>query len=189
MIHVLTHKPDTAAFTLIETLVAVTLLVVSVAAPMSLATQSLSSAFYARDQVTAFHLAQEAVESVRNVRDGNILAGVLGSPTDLLTGIPNTEGNPFTIDTRDNTMESCNVLDGCPPLCNNGELYGYDAGQTCTGIGWQETRFTRSVFAELVPDTDGDEVRVSVEVRWRSGSLQERSFTISENLYKWAGQE
>src|SRR3989344_5745503 len=60
-------------FTLIETLVAVTLLSVAITAPMSLTTRSLAAAYYARDQITAFHLAQEAIESVRHARDHNIL--------------------------------------------------------------------------------------------------------------------
>ena len=65
----ISHQKTSRGFTLIETLVAVSLLAVVIVAPMSLTTQSLSSAYYARDQMTAFHLAQEAIESVRSVRD------------------------------------------------------------------------------------------------------------------------
>ena len=91
-----------SGFTLIETLVAISLLAVAIVAPMSLTTQSLSSAYYARDQMTAFHLAQEAIESVRSVRDENILA----NEADLLAGIP-AGGEPVVIDTRDNEMTVC----------------------------------------------------------------------------------
>src|SRR3989338_11299272 len=38
-------------FTLIETMVAIALLTISIVAPMSLTTQSLASAYYARDQI------------------------------------------------------------------------------------------------------------------------------------------
>ena len=167
-------------FTLIETLVAISLLVVSVAAPMSLAVRSLSSAFYARDQVTAFHLAQEAIESIRIVRDGNALRAVKGVSVDLLAGIPSTDGTAFTVDTRNNAMEICDP-EGCDPLYNNGEFYGHEEGS-----GWEVTRFTRTVTANEI-DESGDEIKVSVEVRWRSGTFQERAFTISENLYRWVG--
>lgn len=167
-----------SGFTLIETLVAVSLLVISVAAPMTLAVRSLSSAFYARDQVTAFHLAQEAIESVRIVRDGNALRTVRGVPVDLLAGIPSTNGVPFTVDTRNNAMAVCDP-GGCDPLYNNGEFYGHE-----TGSGWEATRFTRTVTATEI-DENGDEIKVSVEVKWRSGSFQERAFTISENMYRW----
>lgn len=164
-------------FTLIETMVAVTLLVVSVAAPMSLTVQSLSSAFYARDQITAFHLAQDAVEALRSVRDGNILASALGTPTPMFQGVPNTSGQPFTIDSTNNVMQLC--AGTCAPLRSNGELYGYSAAS-----GWNPTRFTRTVTVTPVSGSN-DEFIVSVEVRWRTSVYRERNFTISENLYRW----
>src|SRR3989344_2300086 len=168
--------PSTAGFTLIETMVAVTILTVAVVAPMSLTMRSLSSAYYARDQIAAFHLAQAAIEAVRSVRDGNILRNALGNPIDLLNGISSVNGDPFTIDTRDNSMMLFSGV--CPPLKTDGSLYGYGAGS-----GWATTRFTRSVRAQFV--TGVDEVRVSVTISWRSGAFQARTFTISENLYRW----
>src|SRR3972149_102217 len=60
-------------FTLIETLVAISLLSIAIVAPMSLTSQSLTAAYYARDQVTAFNLAQEGLEAVRAFRDGQVL--------------------------------------------------------------------------------------------------------------------
>jgi prepilin-type N-terminal cleavage/methylation domain-containing protein len=169
------------AFTLIETLVAISLLVVAIAGPMSLAAQSLSSAFYARDQMTAFNLSQEGIEAVRSVRDGNILLNVGGTQTDLLAGIPDTTGKPFIVDVRFNdpadSMTLCATT--CEPLKSNGTLFGYGIDSS-----WQPTRFTRTVSAVLVEDNP-DEVRISVEVRWRSGAIQERSFTMRENLYRW----
>ncbi len=165
------------AFTLVETMVATSILVIAVAGPMTLTSRSLASGFYARDQVTAFHLAQEALEVVRAVRDQNILLTLAGTPTSLLEGVPSTEGQPFIVDARDNSMTLCSTT--CAPIRNNGTLYGY--GTT----GWESTRFTRTVTAVFV-DGNTDELKVSVEVRWRSGVFQERSFTIRENLYRWA---
>ena len=179
----------TPGFTLIETMVAISLLVISIAAPMSLAIQSLSSAFYARDQVTAFHLAQEAIEAVRAVRDGNALRNVQGAPTDLMTGIPDTSGQPFIIDTRTNDMERC-TTGTCPELQTNGELYGYSDIVACSSgtcpvaSPWQDTRFTRTVRATFIGGGT-DEVRLRVEVKWRTGKFQERTTVIIENLYRW----
>lgn len=166
-------------FTLIETLVAISLLVISVAAPMTLATRSLASAFYARDQVTAFHLAQEAIETVRARRDGNALSAIQGNSVNLLAGIPNTEGQPFTVDTLNDAMEVCGGTCGPLRVDTLTGVYGYG-----TGTSWQDSRFTRTVRASFVGGNI-DEVLVSVEVRWRTGVFQERSFTISENLYRW----
>ena len=170
--------------TLIETLVAITILTVAIVSPMSLTMQSLSASYYARDQVTAFHLAQEAVESVRSVRDGNILSIAFNAattcPSDntamhLLCGI--YVGTPFTIDARDNAMVECPAA-GCPPLQTDGDLYGYQSG-------WSNTRFTRTVKADFVDDAARDEIQVSVTVKWQAGPMQERTFTIYENLYRW----
>ncbi len=171
-------------FTLIETLVAITLLTLAVVAPMTLATQSLASSYYARDQVTAFHLAQEAVESVRSSRDANILFNALASGSnDILEDIPS--GTPFVVDTRDNTMTVCAVT--CPPLKTDGTFYAYGPVGTSdiygTHAGWVATRYTRTVNAEYV--SAPDEIRISATVTWRTGQFQERSFTISENLYRW----
>lgn len=177
-----TFSTVSQGFTLIETLVAISLLVVAITGPMSLAAQSLSAAFYARDQVTAFHLAQEAIEAVRSVRDRNVLLGISGTPTAFLNTIPNTEGQAFTIDTRDNGMVLC-PSGICPPLRNDGSLYGY--GVTSE---WNDTRFVRSVRVTMVGG-GADEAKVAVEVRWRSGAFQERSFIMKENIYKWVSSD
>lgn len=168
--------PASFGFTLIETLVAITVLTTAIVAPMSLAARALASAFYARDQVAAFHLAQEAIEAVRNIRDNNILTNaLLGEGIDLLTGIP--VDTPFTIDTRDNAIENCAEV--CPPLETDGVLFGYGSG----AAGWSATKYTRTVQADYI--SEPDEIRISVTMTWQTGSAPMRTFTISENLYQW----
>jgi prepilin-type N-terminal cleavage/methylation domain-containing protein len=176
-----TFLPDHRGFTLIETLVAISLLMTAIVAPMALAAQSLASAYYARDQITAYFLAQEAVEAVRSARDANILHDALSSdsPRDLLSGIP--VGQNFTIDaTADpiNAMKPC--YGACAPLQANGEFYGYGDG----GSGWKTTPFTRTVFAKFVAGTT-DEVEITSTVSWQTGRYNVRTFSITENLYRW----
>ena len=117
-------KISARGFTLVETLVAVTLLTVAIVAPMTLTSKSLAAAYFAKDQITSFHLAQEAIETVRHARDHNILETALGTPMDLLAGIPDTTGAPFIVDTRNDTMTLC-PGGVCPPLETDGNLYGY----------------------------------------------------------------
>jgi len=167
-------------FTLVETLVAISLLTVAIVAPMTLTTQSLGSAYYARDQITAFHLAQEAIESVRHARDRNILRNALGVPTDLLADIP--DDTDFIIDTTNNdVMTPCSSfpLGACPALNRSNEgLYGYDSA-------WTPTHFTRKVHAKFVPGSDNNEINVTVRVEWQTRSFNTRFFTISDNLFRW----
>lgn len=186
------YKIPSKGFTLIETLVAITLLTVAIVAPMSLAAQSLAAAYYARDQITAFFLAQEAIEAVRSVRDAQILeiAQNTGSEgVDLFGPVP--LGNvPFTIDAgeveADQAITTCNGT--CPPLQTDGTLYGYydnpPVNPPPAGSGWQNSNFTRTVKAAYV-NGDEDEIRLTVTVTWKTGAFQERSFSISENLYRW----
>lgn len=177
--------PNSAShgFTLIETLVAVSLISVSIVTPMTLVTQSFSAAFYARDQVTAYNLAQEGIEAVRAIRDGNILANALENQgRDLLNDIPiNT---PFTIDARESialdAIEACGAI--CPPLQTDGILYAYDPA-------WENTYFTRTLTAVYAGpssiNSGEDAIRISSTVSWRIKSGALRTFTIYENMYRW----
>lgn len=177
-------------FTLIETLIAISLLMIAIVAPMSLAEQSLMSAYYARDQITASYLAQEGIEAVRAVRDGNILQEALwnssssGSPPDLFAGIP--IGGYFTIDAHTNppTLAACSS-NPCSTsestLRTDGELYGYDST-------WTPTNFQRVASATVVRYDSNNipqEIRVTVTVTWRTGSYQTRSIALSDNFYRW----
>ena len=60
-------------FSIVEVLVAVSILGVGLALPMTIAFQAIQTSNIARDQVIAFYLAQEGIELVRYVRDTNIL--------------------------------------------------------------------------------------------------------------------
>jgi len=59
----------------------------------------------------------------------------------------------------------------------DGTLYGYESG-------WTDTNFTRTVKVHAVGGAQ-DEIRVTVTVTWRTGSFQTRSFSISEDMYRW----
>jgi len=174
-------KNHQCGMTLIETLVAVTILSVAIIAPMTLTMQSLSAAIYARDQITAYNLAQEAIESVRSIRDGNILRIALNEedptciPTTLLCHIP--IGTDFIVDARDNEVTDCDGA--CPALQIDptSTLYGYEPG-------WTDSLFRRTVHAEFV-DEEENEIRVRVEVVRIGGLRPPPPFVIEENMYRW----
>lgn len=63
-----------AGFTILETLVAISILVLALTAPLVIVSQALKSSYFSRDQITAYYLAQEAVEYLRNKRDNQGLA-------------------------------------------------------------------------------------------------------------------
>jgi len=59
----------TAGFTLVEALVAISILMIAIASPMTLAQKGLSTATLSKDQMIASFLAQDAIEAVKNIRD------------------------------------------------------------------------------------------------------------------------
>jgi type II secretory pathway pseudopilin PulG len=61
-------------FTLLEALVAISILMVAVVAPITIAQKGLSSATYSKSQMIASYLAQDAIEYIINKRDENVIA-------------------------------------------------------------------------------------------------------------------
>ena len=163
-------------FTLVETLVAITVLVMAVAAPLTLGSQGLTASRVARDQVIATYLAQEAVEYIRNLRDNNELAG----QSSWLTGLSLClSGATCKIDIPQTEVTSCGG-GTCPVLNFNSTtgLYGY----TPTGGSWTATKFTRSIaMQETVP---GIEAKITVTVSWSDGILT-RTVRVSEYILNW----
>ena len=61
-------------FTLVESMIAVTILTFAVAGPLYTASRAFVAAEIARDKLTASYLAQEGVEYVRAMRDNEYLS-------------------------------------------------------------------------------------------------------------------
>src|SRR6185437_1181719 len=72
-------------FTLIETMVAVTLLTIAVAGPFLAAEQAYVAAIDAKNRLTASYLAQEGIEYIRLMRDDTFLADAGAQKADLST--------------------------------------------------------------------------------------------------------
>ena len=153
-------------FTLVETLVAITILLVAIVGPMTIAARGLQTAFYAREQIIAFSLAQEGVELIRKIRDENALNPVV---TDWLANIPAAcrAGGGCGLDARGTASANCSTSSNCQlkydsgSLSNNRGFYTYAPGTL--------TPFTRKIWLLDEPTGPGREIRVIVEVSWQSG--------------------
>lgn len=72
-------------FTLIETMIAVTILTLAMAGPLFTASRAIVAAETARDQLAASYLAQEGIEYARMMRDNQYLAAYAANSTDVAT--------------------------------------------------------------------------------------------------------
>lgn len=172
-----THK----GFTLIETLVAVTVVVTAMIGPLYAVQQSLNASRSAREQLIASSLAQEGVEYVRSIRDGNYLFQLMNTQSgrSWLYGVDGTGGStncvsaPCVVDPTQLTVSR--VI--APLYLSSGNLYNQ------AGSGTQ-TPYTRTVLVTPVLGSTSSEIVLTVVVSWTSRG-QVRSVTITERLYNW----
>ena len=174
-------------FSLIETLIAVSILMIAIAGPLSLVQAGLFSSIHQRNQVTATYLAQEALEYVKNVRDTNSYSQYTASPVTWLTGLSACLGSSGCYVDPHGTLTGGNfyikAADLVPMPLNQvltGTVYSYSYA-----VG-TPTTYTRVVKITPVPvgNPASDEITVSVTVGWNDNLLA-RSYTVSENIYNY----
>ncbi len=168
----------TAGFTIIETLVAIAILITVIVGATSAAQTGLSSYIFSKDQIIAFYLAQEGFEWLRAARDENVL-----NSRPWLVGITSVSsdpcyfGNSCTISSIESIVPTrCSAPGACPALRQNpsNSFYGYNSS-------WTLTPFTREI--SIMP-LSADEIAVTITVSWSKGGVS-REFKGRENLFNW----
>jgi prepilin-type N-terminal cleavage/methylation domain-containing protein len=164
-------------FTLVETLVAISILTLSIMATFTAVQNSLQSSSFSKDQITAFYLAQEAVEYVRNMRDTNTISGRDWMEGLLTPGDECNSGTPCKVDVSQKSFSHCSST--CPLLRQDPVtgLFGYNSG-------WTETRFRREIKIEEVKASDPPEVLVIVTMSWTSNGFA-KTFQAKQYLTNW----
>ncbi len=175
-------------FTLIESLVAIGILSLSILATFTAVQGGLQGSVTAKDQITAFYLAQEAMEYIKNVRDENALNSVSGNTRNWLYGLASQASEPCyfgktcIIDSAhpapqpavSNPLPCSGSFNSCENLRQDpvSGLYGY----TPT---WALTSFKREIQFTSISSS---EVRVTIRVGWTTRG-QAKSFQVSQLLY------
>jgi prepilin-type N-terminal cleavage/methylation domain-containing protein len=179
----MTHTPK--GFTLIETMVAISILTIAIIGPMFALQQGVVSSYTARDRLVASNLAQDGVEFVHAVRDGNYLYNIAnpGSPRSWFYSLDGTNGSvdctggtKCAVDGYYNTVLLCSST--CPKLKLLSTGF-YNQGAISASN--PETGFTRTVQLSRISPT---EMKVSVTVNWSTGGLP-YSIEIVEYLRDW----
>lgn len=195
-----THS-SSEGFSLVETLVAIAILLVIIVGPMSIATNSANSTSFANQQVVAYFLAQEGLELAQKGRDDFLLASLdagnaegsnIGWDAFTSTGGPYADcfADGCGLEAAEGTVGALEVYD-----CNNivdCRLYITTATDersryTYNTTNAQITDFTRVItMEETSPNKD---VLVTSVVSWRSGNqIAVQSTTATTYLYNVYGR-
>lgn len=164
-------------FTLIETIVALAILLIAVVAPVSLIGDALHKMYYARDEVLAVNLAQEGIEMVRQIRDSNVLSGA-GWLTNLGGGAPST----YMVDAY-NFINGAHTMIYCGGSCGPQPVY-FDSN---IGLYRQNSVSTPTQFSRIVTvvGVSATEAQVTSAVTWKTGGTA-GSVSVSEDIFRWA---
>ena len=179
-------KSKKKGFTLVETLVAISILLIAVAAPISLIGDSVHRIYYAKDEAVAVNLAQEGIEIVRQVRDTNMLSSASGGwLTNLSNGAYTTDpGGALTNTGQTGGNQSFTAVTLCGVSCVPQPIY-YDAN---TGLYRQGAGFsTRTQFSRIVTisGASANERQVTSTVIWQTGGSS-GTVSATENIFSWA---
>lgn len=188
-------------FTLIESLVAISLLMIAISGPMTIVQKGLNAAYLSRDQMTAAFLAQDAIEAIKNIRDtlalnNKYMDGVENSVwlsilKDCICTIGNNNcdfDNPgykfCSIDTTKGDLSIDGVVSTDPNdkilkinRDNNGKFVRYDL------ISGTKSKFTRIINIHQ-PAGDKNEAVIQVRVSWMAQG-GEQNVDISNYIYRY----
>ena len=180
------YSPSSKSFTLLEVILAITVLTLAVGASFVLISQTLALVSVTQSKLIASYLTQEGIEVVKNIRDNNWLK--FQSWDQGLEGDRDYEAD----------YDDFNLTE-CPYPCDYDHdynlhflkiseqgFYNYDLGNP--------TIFKRKITIsdkedldqdpEKDPEEKPDRLKVSVEVLWREKG-KNQSITAQEYLYNW----
>ncbi len=213
MLKTFTKNKNQKAFTLVETLTAMTIIILAILGPLTVAVYSFSYATETRDNITATYLAGEAIELLRYKRDsihidgtfktGSIYAvnpwssfkNIFGTQSpvggcyiDPTTHIGN--GCAFDIFTIDDPspIVACPFLYRNEAVTNPTYLYSCNSGLYSSPDN-VKTSFSRNVKMENIvqvnnPIPDEDDIRVTSTVTYKKSNGLSKNITVIDFIHR-----
>ena len=174
--------------TLIETVVAVTVLTFALGGPFLLAGKSLRSAAYAREEIAAARLGEEGLEAIHNMRDNNSSRSVAGGWVNNISAC--TTGCLFDATQQvasgagvslwgNAALTSCSGT-GCEVYQNPAN--GFYRQSASVPVGWLDTGMKRIIRITQV--NASSEYTVEVEIDYPAGP-QIRQIMLHDTLMNW----
>jgi prepilin-type N-terminal cleavage/methylation domain-containing protein len=157
-----------SGFTLIESMIAIALIVSGITGLMVLVNRSMGFANLAFNQLTAANLAQEGIELVRNIRDNNWMNNI-----DWLTGLST---GTYQIDYLDGKLIDLAEREWQPLFFNE------DVGYTYIYASGGETFYYRKIELNLIGN---NELVVKSIVTWSAKGGKNFETIAEDHLFNW----
>lgn len=163
-------KKFNKGFSIIEVLVAISVILISFTAALNLINRSMAFHDLAYSRLVASYLAQEGIEIVRNIRDNNFIVNQPDRPWDY-----GLEPGEYRVQYDDLSLES--YIEEPLNLDTTTGLYNYEPSSP-TNV---PTRYTRKIVIEKISN---NHIRVQSIVSWsnRGGNFQ---IIVEDHLYNW----
>jgi len=187
-------------FTLVETLFAVLILTFTITGLMTIVANSLFSARYAKDEITANYLIQEVIDYVRNDRDTTVFlkGGTWKDFSDHYVNCSVGDGCYLDVLKKVTTgvvLDQCDPTKGCPFMYDDESLvdgktspskstpFYVNGVDSLDKMGLIATNFKRKIVVNQNP-LNTDEMIVTVTVSWKNGSIPVTR-SLSTSFMNW----
>ncbi len=167
-------KSKSKAFTLVEALVALSILMVGIISGFILVTKALYDVSIIQDRLTASFLAQEGIELVRQIRDSNYIYNI--KSTSAVAWDKSLANGDYLITTIGNPPSGIQLLsyeDKVLKWDSVSGLYNYSTGVI--------TNFKRKVN---ITHINPNEIKVTVTIDWVSKGI-DFQLVVEDFLYNW----
>ncbi|MDC1205546.1 hypothetical protein N8083_01725 [Candidatus Pacebacteria bacterium] len=203
----MTYRTYTTGYSLVEVLVAVSILLLAIVGPMTIASQGIKSSTFSLEQNTAFFLAQEGVEAMFALRGDSALVeideeatgGGAGTAWDWIDDVLNGNGAgngpcnitadghtcSFGIDFSDET-----IFNNFTPLCDSGNESNcllYTDETNSRAVSTHNSADDPSPYTRIITVTRKTDfaIEVSIEVSWSSHAFgdTQQTVTVTTDLF------
>lgn len=172
---------------MIETLVAITIMMLTVVGPLTVSSKALTSAVEAKNQLIGINLGQEVIEYIKNYRDNNIISGnswmgVLTACTgndpvnqkDTTCGLNITQAGSYSFATC--SLHNCALY--------NHPTLGYRMDSSVSSANTPFVRYFYFTPAPPATINNGaySEVLLTVVVKWQTGNMAPNQLTFQEPI-------
>ncbi len=186
-------------FTLLETVVALSVILAALVGPVAVVTKSIASFTTAKNRLIAVNLAQEGIELIHVVRENNVLCDQLdGAPTWFWDHDPHgvrgqkIDQTPRQVDASDFVSDLCGATTLYSPnlALYTGNPLKFNSATGLYGYTGTDSLFTRRIdiaTSPANPDPEipaGDQMDITSTVTWSERGIP-KNVVLKERIYNW----